>query len=456
MVAPKGFCQLRITIRDKSGKLVPIKKDQWPATFTDFQVYLENNLDWAKVGSGEISIPTWQADGHNGQHAYICPTDEASTDTLIQSWAQFKPKVGNNVINFVASVLAKEEWICQLRVNTWTIPTDPKLANLRAESDVKALTLLNNIPGKWANARLKISATGSGTILAWEPDQVMVDYLKSKWISPSKPDIMNIRWKFDARPHYIHMHDLVKMREKRIPGRVRNPSSSSEATSTDENTAPKVDIVTKEEDRKESPPVEPIRPSLDARLKELTSEADAKLTVNDKKGKLYQLNELMQYNPNKYQGYGYYYDVYKCNFVPMRLDKLKEFMCSHKSRHDGISYYYDILIAKLNIYYVPSTDDDIMEPQLDKDAPAPPRVGSPNKGTIYWQWEGQLSDVMPNINALISFLKKKGAFIHPDLADWLKKWVMPNADITFLLNQEDLAILERAIQKPSTWKSQQK
>ena len=97
-----------------------------------------------------------------------------------------------------------------------------------------------------------------------------------------------------------------------------------------------------------------------------------------------------------------------------------------------------------------------MEPQLDKDAPAPPRVGSPNKGTIYWQWEGQLSDVMPNINALISFLKKKGAFIHPDLADWLKKWVMPNTDITFLLNQEDLAILEKAIQKPSTWKSQQK
>ena len=72
MVIPRGICQVRIAIQDKDGKTIPIKADQWPATITDFSVYLEKELDWAKVGSGEIIVPTQQAKGQNGQQAYFC------------------------------------------------------------------------------------------------------------------------------------------------------------------------------------------------------------------------------------------------------------------------------------------------------------------------------------------------------------------------------------------------
>ena len=229
-------------------------------------------------------------------------------------WGKFKPKVGNTTINFVAIELAKEEWLCQMRIATWTIPSDPKVAALRAECDVKAVTALNQIPGKWTNARLKPSTTGSGTILSWEPDQRMVDHLKTRWISPNKPDIMDIRWKFDGRPHYIHMHDLVSMRQKRTG--IKRPSESSAneddiTPSTEEDALTKTNLVNPDNVQRES---------LDDRLQGLLQEAKTN-TAKDKQGKIAYLNSLMIQQPNKYAGFGYYYNVYKKNLIPMKIGR---------------------------------------------------------------------------------------------------------------------------------------
>ena len=72
MVIPIAVCQVGIAIQSMDGKMITIKADQWPTTITDFSVYLEKELDWAKVGSGEIIVPTQQAKGQNGQQAYFC------------------------------------------------------------------------------------------------------------------------------------------------------------------------------------------------------------------------------------------------------------------------------------------------------------------------------------------------------------------------------------------------
>ena len=442
MVIPRGICQVRIAIQDKDGKMIPIKADQWPATITDFSVYLEKELDWAKVGSGEIIVPTWQAEGHNGQHAYICPTDDKSCQALIDSWGRFKPKVGNTTINFVASIVAKEEWICQLRIATWTIPSDPKQAVARAENDVRALILQNNIPGKWTNAKLKPSAQGSGTILSWEPDQVMIDYLKSKWAAPNKPDIMNIKWKFDGRPHYIHMHDLVSMRQKRTGGARRlSTTSTSSNEQLKEN-----DPLTKAKSTSEVTNPEHSL-SVDERIV-LIKQREA-LNANDKQGKLIQLNERMQLKPSLYAGIGFFYNKFSLNLTPVNLQEIKSIMQKKRFLHDGVIYYFDPIIGKLNIYS--AVADDKMEteetnPQLDPKATCPPRLGSPTKGTLVWQWEGDMSQVNANISALIEVLKK-GGFIHLSLARWLDQWVFSNKLLMSSMLPEARELLQGAVKK---------
>ena len=147
-------------------------------------------------------------------------------------------------------------------------------------------------------------STGSGTILSWEPDQRMVDHLKTRWISPNKPDIMDIRWKFDGRPHYIHMHDLVSMRQKRTG--IKRPSESS--TIEDDVTPPTTeeDALTK---TNEVNPDNVQRESIDDRLAGLLNEAKT-IPAKDKQGKISYLNSLMCQQPNKYAGYGYYFNVY--------------------------------------------------------------------------------------------------------------------------------------------------
>ena len=191
------------------------------------------------------------------------------------------------------------------QIATWTIPSDPKAALLR-ECDVKAVILLNQIPGKWANARLKPSSTGNGTILSWEPDQVMVDHLKTRWISPAKPDIMDIKWKFDGRPHYIHMHDLVQMRQKRTGE--RRPSVSSVSSAKSGGTTPiESDPLTQNPAQVEGGARVQ---TVDERLADLFSEAK-NIKAKDKQGKLASLNQLMVNNPNRYAGFCYYFNSYK-------------------------------------------------------------------------------------------------------------------------------------------------
>ena len=456
-VIPKGICQLRIAILDKEGKIVPIKRDQWPATFTDFQVYLESKLDWAKVASGETSIPTWQAEGHNGQHAYVCPTDAASRDHLIEHWENFKPKVGKTQINFVAVEVAKEEWLCQMRIATWTIPSDPKAALLRAECDVKAVTLLNQIPGKWANARLKPSSTGNGTILSWEPDQVMVDHLKTRWISPAKPDIMDIKWKFDGRPHYIHMHDLVQMRQKRTGERRPSVSSVTSAKSGG-NTPIESDPLTQNPAQVEDGARVQ---TVDERLADLFSEAK-NIKAKDKQGKLASLNQLMVNNPNRYAGFCYYFNSYSRSLHPIRLEGASNFMKNHSKLHDGVLYYFDPVVGGLNLFNVSIDPMDTTEttnsdpkapavettqPLLDPDTPVPPRVGSPRKANkIYWQWVGDMTQVETNMNALLTFLHG-GGFIHEPLAIWLNDYIFPNERIVAKLNQQCQDLLQKAIRQ---------
>ena len=458
-VTPKGICQLRIAILDKEGKIVPIKRDQWPATFTDFQLYLESKLDWAKVASGETSIPTWQAEGHNGQHAYVCPTDAASRDQLIEHWENFKPKVGKTQINFVAVEVAKEEWLCQMRIATWTIPSDPKAALIRAECDVKAVILLNQIPGKWANARLKPSSTGNGTILSWEPDQVMVEHLKTRWISPAKPDIMDIKWKFDGRPHYIHMHDLVLMRQKRTGERRASFSSVTSAQSGDGKNQHESDPLTQNTAQVEDGAQR--RQTIDERLASLTSEAKD-IKAKDKQGKLITLNQLMTSKPNRYAGFCYYYNVLSKNLQPLRQEKASAFMNKHSKLHDGVFYYFDPMVNKLNLFNASTDPMDTSEktsdpqappsvetpqPLLAPDTPVPPRVGSPRKpNKIYWQWTGDMTQVETNMNALLTFLHG-GGFIHEPLAIWLNDYIFTNPRIMEKLNQQCQDLLQKAIRQ---------
>ena len=459
-VTPKGICQLRIAIVDKEGKTVPIKRDQWPATFTDFQIYLESKLDWAKVASGEQSIPTWQAEGHNGQHAYVCPTDAASRDQLIEHWENFQPKIGKTQINFVAIEVAKEEWLCQMRIATWTIPSDPKLALARAQSDVKAVILLNKIPGTWANAKLKPSSTGNGTILSWEPDQAMVEHLKSRWISPAKPDIMDIKWKFDGRPHYIHMHDLVQMRQKRT-GERRSSFSSQTSAKSGDGTPKESDPLT--QNPSTTPEGTPKRESVDDRIANLLSEAKT-IKANDKQGKLARLNQLMANKPNRYAGICYYFNKYSNSLHPLKQENVVDFMKNHSKLHDGVFYFFDPVVNGLNLFNVSSDPMDITEqtsdppvntppavelpkPLMAPDTPVPPRVGSPRKANkIYWQWVGDMTQVETNMNALLQFLHK-GGFIHEPLAIWLNEYIFTNDRIMEKLNQQCQDLLQQAIRQ---------
>ena len=117
--------------------------------------------------------------------------------------------------------------------------------------------------------------------------------------------------------------------------------------------------------------------------------------------------------------------------------------------HDGVIYYFDPIIGKLNIFS--AVTDDKMEteetnPQLDPKATCPPRLGSPTKGTLVWQWEGDMTQVNTNISALIEVLKK-GGFIHLSLARWLDQWVFNNKSLMSSMLPEARELLQEAVKK---------
>ena len=344
---------------------------------------------------------------------------------------------------------------------TWTIPSDSKLALARAQGDVKAVTVLNRIPGTWANARLKPSSTGNGTILSWEPDQVMVEHLKSRWISPAKPDIMDIKWKFDGRPHYIHMHDLVQMRQKRTGERRASFSSVTSANSTEGKIQNESDPLTQTPVNTEDGALR--RESVDDRLAKLLSEAKD-IKAKDKQGKLSVLNQQMVNRPNRYTGICYYFNVISKSLHPLMQKDAPDFMRTHSKLHEGIFYYFDPLINRINLLNVSTDSMDTTEtPASDPPAnppavetpqplfapgtPVPPRVGSPKKsGKVYWQWTGDMNAVEANINSLLTFLHS-GGFINEPLAIWLNEYIFANDRIMAKMNQPCVDLLQGAIRQ---------
>ena len=122
-------------------------------------------------------------------------------------------------------------------------------------------------------------------------------------------------------------------------------------------------------------------------------------------------------------------------------------MQKRKLLQDGVVYYYDPVIGKLNIHSVFS--EDLMEteeynPQLDPKATCPPRLGSPAKGTLVWQWQGDLTQVNTNLSALTEVLRK-GGFIHLSLARWLDQWVLKSKDIMSTMLPEARELLQEAV-----------
>ena len=284
----------------------------------------------------------------------------------------------------------------------------------------------------------------------------MVEHLKSRWISPAKPDIMDIKWKFDGRPHYIHVHDLVQMRQKRT-GERRTSISSVTSAKSDGNTTNESDPLTQN-------PVNDgaqRRELVDDRIANLLSEAE-KIPAKDKQGKLSALNQLMVNRPNRYAGICYYFNVISKSFHPLKQDEALDFMKNNSKLHEGIFYYFDPMINRINLLNVsteimdtteqsipPSEPPAVATPQplLAPDTPVPPRVGSPKKANkIYWQWQGDMSQVETNINNLLKFLHS-GGFIHEPLAIWLNEYIFSNDRIMAKMNQPCVDLLQKAIRQ---------
>ena len=239
------------------------------------------------------------------------------------------------------------------------------------------------------------------------------------------------------------MHDLVAMRQKRTG--IRRQSTSS--TSGDDEKPP----TTEEEALTKAQEVNPDnvqRESIDERLAGLLNEAKA-IPAKDKQGKISYLNSLMCQQPNKYAGFGYYFNVYSKNLMPMRLERIKSFMDKHPKMHDGTSYRYDPVVNALNFFYAPLEEMDTSEgkPLIDPAAGVPPRVGSPSKsGNIHWQWTGDMDKVEENLTNLVKLLAK-GGFIHEPLANWLSQWVVGNDGVMKLLPKEAPELIDSAIRK---------
>ena len=271
---------------------------------------------------------------------------------------------------------------------------------------------------------------------------------------------MDIKWKLDGRPHYIHMHDLVQMRQKRT-GERRSSFSSQTSAKSGDGTPKESDPLT--QNPSTTPEGTPKRESVDDRIANLLSEAKT-IKANDKQGKLARLNQLMANKPNRYAGICYYFNKYSNSLHPLKQENVVDFMKNHSKLHDGVFYFFDPVVNGLNLFNVSSDPMDITEqtsdppvntppavelpkPLMAPDTPVPPRVGSPRKANkIYWQWVGDMTQVETNMNALLQFLHK-GGFIHEPLAIWLNEYIFTNDRIMEKLNQQCQDLLQQAIRQ---------